>query len=1525
MVGTIDITIPASISGLSGTTLLSLDTLPPDGIVIADSNSGLAITVTLVASSAAASLSASSAGGASIGNTSGGLTISGTQAQVNAALASLNLASSATLGGTLSITASDALGAARAATIALTAYADPPLAFVAPPPNFASSLGVPAPLAGLTLAADGAAALGLAGAAPEAMSVTLISSNGPLLLDPGAAPGIVISGEATGTLVLGFASSQLAEVNAVLAAVELAESGAGTLRYIARDLSGALAPSVTSGSLAYSPNATPTASSESWLGGNGRWQAGADWSGGVAPNGDVAVSIGGGATIAGIGAASVMTLQAGASLVLAADIALEGSLAAAGAALDLAGSPGAPAALSAMAAGFSASTVIVDDGALAVSGLLNGGTASSFVIGGAGTLNAGTLLLGSADSLLDFGSLGGGALDLGPGAEAFLPGGGVLGQAISLGAGAVVDFAGLLDGGATAAVANPLGLTLATGAILEGGGTLVAGDFSEAGAIDGPGTILALGPAPLTIGGGALIAVDPGAVVELGAVSPLYGVFNPTPVTVDSSVTISFAPGSNATQDAGLYPSARGEQGGVLLLDYPGQFAGTIAGFAPGDRIGLPELAGLSLSNFTGRSFVVSGTDAGGAYESATINAAYASGLSPFVETDTNGDDFIGLRAATAQLTLNDVPAVQAVIDAVSGYQEPVAGLGILLPTGSSAALALTIAAVNGLVAEASGTAMSTITLTGSTGLALDELLGGLRYTPQGGGSGDTLRFTGSGGGLSGFSAAVAVSIATAGTLDYQGGEAGAFGAGASWSGGNAPANGDVVAFGSHAGAADIVSGSGEAGAMTVSGAYDFAGTLGVSGQSGAALAVDAGGTALFDANAVISLGGGFMIGDASGTGTAGIAGSLSAQGVTIAGSAGASGSRLDISGSLTGSGTLAVGNSAAGRLDLTGGLAMAQTTIGSQGLLRESGAASFSAGTLDLAGGVLALSDQAAASASALIETGGTLTLAGQARLTAQSADITGGTLAVGAEAKLSTSAPLTIAAGAVLSDFGAISVAALTLSGAATLANGSRLAAGGGGTLMSGASLSLQGGTLTASGLSIAAGATLSGTGEIGGAAPGTLPAIGIAGGVTASGGTLTLGGDVTGNVTIGSSAALDLVHGATGGTISFTGAGETLIINDVAVMQDTVSGMVAGDAIELAGVAPGEISIANGLVTIADPSSFGFSPAAAQPAPQASANSTGSTITMGGEMPCFARGTKLLTPSGYRPVEALAPGDPLVTDAGQARGIVWIGKRVIDLATDPAAFLLRPVVIAAGAFGRGLPLRTLRLSPLHAIHADGALIPAVLLVNGATITQDNRVQAVTYYHVELARHDVVRAEGLAVETYRDTGNRHRFAEGRGVPGAPMPACAPLITGGAGLARVRRRLHEQIFARGYRLNHAPDIRFRAGETMVAPVRRGRRLTLVLPDHQGLLCIGSRIMAPAEIDPLNEDRRRLGVCIGGIRVDGRPYEWDAAESAGWHPRAAKDRGVWTMDEARLPLPPGATRLGLDIVATLPAWLAPAY
>jgi hypothetical protein len=92
---------------------------------------------------------------------------------------------------------------------------------------------------------------------------------------------------------------------------------------------------------------------------------------------------------------------------------------------------------------------------------------------------------------------------------------------------------------------------------------------------------------------------------------------------------------------------------------------------------------------------------------------------------------------------------------------------------------------------------------------------------------------------------------------------------------------------------------------------------------------------------------------------------------------------------------------------------------------------------------------------------------------------------------------------------------------------------------------------------------------------------------------------------------------------------------------------------------------------------------------------------------------------------------------------------------------------------------------------------------LVNGTTIAQ-LKVERVTYYHVELPRHDVLLAQGLEVESYLDVKDRSDFANGPG-PVKLYPdfstrmweayGCAPLVAVGPELDTARRLVDQYAY----------------------------------------------------------------------------------------------------------------------------------
>ncbi len=88
--------------------------------------------------------------------------------------------------------------------------------------------------------------------------------------------------------------------------------------------------------------------------------------------------------------------------------------------------------------------------------------------------------------------------------------------------------------------------------------------------------------------------------------------------------------------------------------------------------------------------------------------------------------------------------------------------------------------------------------------------------------------------------------------------------------------------------------------------------------------------------------------------------------------------------------------------------------------------------------------------------------------------------------------------------------------------------------------------------------------------------------------------------------------------------------------------------------------------------------------------------------------------------------------------------------------------PVSIA-GTLGENVSARDLYLSSAHAVFVNDVLVPVKFLINRGTIRQIPATR-MDYYHIELASHDVLLAEGLTVDSYLDTGDRSSFANGGG-----------------------------------------------------------------------------------------------------------------------------------------------------------------
>ena len=140
----------------------------------------------------------------------------------------------------------------------------------------------------------------------------------------------------------------------------------------------------------------------------------------------------------------------------------------------------------------------------------------------------------------------------------------------------------------------------------------------------------------------------------------------------------------------------------------------------------------------------------------------------------------------------------------------------------------------------------------------------------------------------------------------------------------------------------------------------------------------------------------------------------------------------------------------------------------------------------------------------------------------------------------------------------------------------------------------------------------------------------------------------------------------------------------------------------------------------------------------------------------VPCFVAGTLIQTADGQMPVDALEPGDMIMTRDRGAQPLRWIGERTV-----PAVGALAPVEIDAGTFGDH---KTLRVSPLHRILIQDRIAELLfgepeVLVAARQLVNDHTVRVreggeVTYVHLMFDQHEIVISNGLESESFLPGG---------------------------------------------------------------------------------------------------------------------------------------------------------------------------
>ncbi|MHA6324266.1 Hint domain-containing protein [Roseivivax sp. CAU 1753] len=229
-------------------------------------------------------------------------------------------------------------------------------------------------------------------------------------------------------------------------------------------------------------------------------------------------------------------------------------------------------------------------------------------------------------------------------------------------------------------------------------------------------------------------------------------------------------------------------------------------------------------------------------------------------------------------------------------------------------------------------------------------------------------------------------------------------------------------------------------------------------------------------------------------------------------------------------------------------------------------------------------------------------------------------------------------------------------------------------------------------------------------------------------------------------------DVLYGGDGDTVTGGAGDDTFYIdpdalitpNGTITFEGGEDGETTGDTLDFQGlIGFGDITYTNtndgagglsGFATLSDGTTVNFS-------------------NMEKVIVCFAAGTNIRTPDGWRAVETLGPGDLVVTHDHGPMPLLFVSRSVHRWGAEPHKD--KPILIARDAFGPGLPRQDLKVSPQHRIalrrcnDGDELLTPAKALtvLRGVRCMKGKR--GIEYFHVALPRHALLSSEGLLTES--------------------------------------------------------------------------------------------------------------------------------------------------------------------------------
>lgn len=424
------------------------------------------------------------------------------------------------------------------------------------------------------------------------------------------------------------------------------------------------------------------------------------------------------------------------------------------------------------------------------------------------------------------------------------------------------------------------------------------------------------------------------------------------------------------------------------------------------------------------------------------------------------------------------------------------------------------------------------------------------------------------------------------------------------------------------------------------------------------------------------------------------------------------------------------------------------------------------------------------------------------------------------------------------------------------------------------------------------------------------------------------LSLGLGNTVNVDLGADATSTFIYDPTGINVELSG-------------YPNLTGVTAGDQIQVVGATSGEyvngdLIFKNDLgITVGRFNADGLDP---------------TQVTFeGGSMiyACFLKGTHIATPEGEKTVESLVAGDKVITASGGVATVKWLGHRTLYKNRIPAKDAVRafPILIKKDAIAANVPHTDLIVSPGHHLEFNGALVPAMMLVNGQTIVQQFDRRSFEYFHVELEQFDIILAEGVPAESYVDTGNRSMFQNADEVamnpdfgPAEGRPNVEGLVVAREGA--VVEAIRKQLLARAELLTGAKrtqdaalcvEVNGRVIQATPEFVKEGV-YRFELPANAGDVRIVSRSSLVRDVTYLaRRDIRRVGVGLSAIAFtdsNGR-HDIDLMDSriSGLNqPQDVKGTAMrWTNGSAVIPAAAiqasGKATLELTVLRTYTYWL----